>query len=204
MKFYIKFLDFSFQILDKIMFWSHPTTEIHPGAVIGEGTKIWHHSQIKAGAIIGKGCTIGHNCFIAEGAVIGNYVKVQSNTDVWKLVTLEDYVFIGPSAVFTNDLLPRSKYPKPPSGWLPTLVKIGATIGANATIVCGHIIGKSAMIGAGSVITKNIPDYALAVGVPAKIVGWLCECGHKLEFDVEKAVCQVCKRKYMKKIAQIK
>lgn len=186
------------------MFWSHPTTEIHPGAVIGEGTKIWHNSQVLSGAIIGKNCTIGHNCLIGEGVKIGNNVKIQSNTDVWHKVTLEDYVFVGPSAVFTNDLIPRSKYPKAKEEWLPTVVKEGATIGANATIVCGHTINKGVLIGAGSVVTKDIPDYAMVIGVPAKIVGWLCECGSKLEFDVEKAVCQVCQRKYMKKIAQIK
>lgn len=186
------------------MFWSHPTAEIHPGAIIGAGTKIWHNSQILAGAQIGQNCTIGHNCLIGEQVKIGNNVKIQSNTDVWHKVTLEDYVFVGPSAVFTNDLIPRSKYPKAKKEWLPTLVKEGATIGANATIVCGHTIGKGALIGAGSVVTKNIPDYALAVGVPAKIVGWLCECGDKLKFVKNKAVCKICKKKFEKNKQNVK
>ena len=181
----------------------HQTSFVDKGAKIGEGTKIWHHSQISEGAQIGQNCVIGHNCFIASKAKLGKGVKLESNIDVWDLVTLEDYVFVGPSAVFTNDLNPRAKYPKskfPECGkWLPTLVKEGASIGANATIVCGNTIGKWAMIGAGAVVTKNIPDYALAVGIPAKIIGWFCECGNKLEFQPEKAICQICSRKYEKK-----
>jgi len=180
-------------------FWVHKTAEVKKGVKIGKGTKIWHNSQILKGAKIGNNCTIGHNCLIGENVKIGNSVKIQSNTDVWSLVTLEDYVFVGPSAVFTNDLNPRSKYPKPKDKWIPTLVKEGATIGANATIVCGNIIGKWAMIGAGAVVVDYVQDYAIVVGVPAKIIGFACECGNRLKFKKRKAVCKICKRKYSKK-----
>lgn len=184
-------------------YWSHKTAEISPKAKIGRGTKIWHHSQVQDGAEIGKSCNIGHNCFIGSKAKIGNNVKVESNIDIWDLVTLEDYVFVGPSAVFTNDPNPRAKYPKkryPNYGtWLPTLVKEGATIGANSTIICGNNIGRWAFIGAGAVVTESVPDYAIVVGVPAKIIGWICECGSKLEFKKEKTTCSTCKKKYKKR-----
>jgi len=193
----------------KSNFFKHKTAEVSDKAKIGRGTKIWHNCQILGGAQIGKNCTIGHNCFIDNGAKIGDNVKIESNTDVWNLVKLRDYVFIGPSVVFTNDPNPRAKYSKkeyPQYGkWKSTMVEEGASIGANSTIVCGNKIGRWAFIGAGSVITKNVSDYALVVGVPAKIIGWVCECGNKLEFDKnsklagEKAVCKICKKKYSKK-----
>ena len=195
----------------KNKYWSHKTAEIQEGARIGQGTKIWHNCQVLKGAEIGDNCVIGHNCFIASKAKLGNGIKIESNTDVWDYVTLEDYVFVGPSAVFTNDKNPRAKYPKskyPQYGkWLPTLVKEGVTIGANATIVCGNTIGKWAMIGAGAVVAQDVPDYAIVVGIPAKIIGWVCECGNKLEFKNDKAVCKICKRKYKKigdKVKEIK
>ena len=195
----------------KNKFWAHKTAEIQKGAKIGKGTKIWQNCQILKGAQIGENCIIGHNCFISSKAKLGKGVKIESNTDVWDYVTLEDYVFVGPSAVFTNDLNPRAKYPKtkfPKYGkWLPTIVKKGATIGANATIICGITIGKWAMVGGGAVVTENVPDYAIVVGVPAKIIGWVCECGNKLEFKKGIAVCKFCKRKYKKsenKVSQIK
>jgi len=189
-------------------YFKHKTAEISPKAKIGEGTKIWQNSQVLEGAKIGKDCTIGHNCVIFGGAKLGNNVKIESNTDIWDLVTLEDYVFVGPSAVFTNDPNPRAKYPKkkyPQYGkWLPTRVKEGASIGANATIVCGIVIGKWAFVGAGAVVTKDVPDYALVVGVPARVIGWVCECGNKLEFKEKKTTCKICKRKYLKKDKVIK
>jgi len=205
----------------KNKFWAHETTEISPKAKIGPGTKIWQNSQVLKNSIIGKNCTIGHNCFIGSKAKLGNGVKLESNIDVWDLVTIEDYVFVGPSVVFTNDPNPRAKYSKkqyPEYGhWLPTLIKQGSSIGANATIICGHTIGQWAFVGAGSVITKDVPDYALVVGVPAKQIGWICECGAKLRFasriDANKktnkheyAKCSVCKREYIKrgkKVTQI-
>jgi len=184
-------------------FWAHKTAEIQKGAKIGKGTKIWQNSQVLAGGQIGENCVIGHNCVVYSKAKLGKGVKLECNIDVWDLVTLEDYVFVGPSAVFTNDLNPRAKYPKkkyPQYGkWIPTLVKEGASIGANATIVCGNTIGKWALIGAGAVVTRDINDYAIVVGVPAKIIGWICECGNKLKFKKEKAICKICKRKYQKK-----
>ena len=162
------------------------TAEIENGAKIGKNPRIYQNCKIFKGAEIGDNCLIGHNCFIYPKARIGKGVKLEGNTDIWDLVTLEDYVFVGPSVVFTNDLNPRAKYPKikyPQYGkWLPTLVKEGASVGANATIICGNIIGKWVMIGAGAVVTKDIPDYAISVGVPAKIVGFACECGNKLHF----------------------
>lgn len=183
----------------KNKFWVHPTAEIQKGAKIGKGTKVWHYSQVLSGSKVGEDCVIGHNCFIGSKGRIGRGVKLESNIDVWYKVILEDYVFVGPSAVFTNDINPRAKYPKPKGKWTSTLVREGATIGANATIVCGNTIGKWAMIGAGAVVTKNIPDYAVAVGSPARIIGWVCECGNKLEFENNKAFCKICKRRYEKK-----
>lgn len=181
----------------------HKSADISKNAKIGENTAIWQNCQILAGAKIGTNCTIGHNCFIASKAKVGNGVKIQSNIDIWDLVTIEDYVFIGPSAVFTNDPNPRAKYPKKDffqyGKWQPTLVKEGATIGANATILCGIEIGRWAMIGAGSVVTKNIPDYGLVIGVPAKLNGWVCECGNRLAFKKNSAVCSICRRKYQKR-----
>ena len=194
-------------------FWAHKTAEVSEKAKIGEGTKIWQNSQVLEGAEIGENCVIGHNCFVGSKAKLSKGVKVQSNTDIWDLVTLEDYVFVGPSVVFTNDPNPRAKYPKSKSkeygDWRPTLVKKGATIGANATIVCGVTIGRWAMIGAGAVVTKNIPDYGLAVGVPAEHKGWVCECGNKLgNFEESNSeTCQICNKEYKKeneKVCQIK
>lgn len=184
-------------------YWAHSTADVSKKAVIGRGTKIWHYAQVADDAKIGKDCTIGHNCFIASRAKLGNGVKLESNIDVWDLVTIEDHVFVGPSAVFTNDLTPRAKYPKsrfPEYGkWLDTLVKEGASIGANATILAGVTIGRWVLIGAGAVVTKDVPDYALALGVPAKVVGWVCECGNTLVFKKGQACCAVCKRTYQKK-----
>lgn len=189
-------------------YWSHPSAEIHPEAQIGAGTKIWHQSQVWAGAQIGEKCSIGHNCLIASRAKLGQGVKIESNTDVWDLVELEDFVFVGPSVVFTNDPNPRARYPKrdfPEYGaWKKTLVKSGASIGANATIICGVTIGKCALVGAGSVVTKDVPDYALVVGVPAnRILGWVCECGQRLNFENEIALCPICQKKYRQQNEQV-
>jgi UDP-2-acetamido-3-amino-2,3-dideoxy-glucuronate N-acetyltransferase len=194
----------------------HKTAEVSPEARIGSGTKIWQNAQIAKDSVVGDNCTIGHNCAIF-GAKLGNGVKLQANTDVWEGVVLEDFVFVGPSAVFTNDPNPRAKYPKkdfPQYGqWLPTLVKQGASIGANATIICGSTVGKRAFVGAGAVVKGNVPDYAVVAGVPAKQIGWMCECGNKLAFKPAKAVklskltklwkenakCGICQREYVKK-----
>ena len=186
----------------------HETSFVSPEANIGKDTKVWYNSQIQSGATIGLNCVIGHNCFVGSKAKLGDGVKLECNIDVWDLVTLEDYVFVGPSAVFTNDINPRAKYPKkkyPEYGeWIPTLVKEGASIGANATIVCGITIGKSAMIGAGAVVTKDVPDYAIVAGVPATAIGWICECGTKLVFKNNRAKCPNCSRKYRKDGKKVK
>lgn len=188
-------------------FWADPTTHIEQGANIGKGTKIWRNSQILKGARVGQDCVIGHNCVVSSNAKLGNGVKLESNIDVWDLVTIEDYVFVGPSAVFTNDPNPRAKYPKkkfPQYGkWLPTFVKEGASLGANSTILCGLTIGKWAMVGAGAVIIRDVPDYAIAVGNPAKIIGWICECGNKLLFYGGRATCAICGKSYAKRGNQI-
>lgn len=179
-------------------YWAHKTVEIEKGAKIGDGTKIWNNSQIKKGALIGENSIIGHNCLIMEGAIIKNNVKIQSNTDVWDKVILEDYVFVGPSVVFTNDKNPRSKYPKKKEDWLPTLIREGATIGANSVIVCGNIIGKNAFIGAGSVVITDVGDYEIFAGNPAKKIGYMCECGKKIQFLKNKTLCS-CGIRYSKK-----
>jgi UDP-2-acetamido-3-amino-2,3-dideoxy-glucuronate N-acetyltransferase len=178
-------------------YFIHPTSVVDNGAIIGKGTKIWHFSHISKGARIGKNCVIGQNCFVGDKAVLGNGVKLQNNVSVYTFVTLEDGVFAGPSAVFTNDMNPRAPYPKG-GKWIPTLVKKGASIGANATIICGITIGRWAFIGAGAVVTRDVPDYAVVKGVPARICGWMCECGEKLRFDNNEAVCLKCKRHYKK------
>jgi len=165
---------------------------------IGEGTKIWHFSHVQSGSKIGKHCVLGQNVNVGNNVVIGDYVKIQNNVSVYEGVTLEDYVFCGPSMVFTNIIDPRSKYPQVGSKYYKkTLVKEGASLGANCTVVCGHTIGKYSFVGAGAVVTKDIPDYALAVGNPARIVGWLSEAGKKLVFDKDGyALCEKSGKKY--------
>ncbi len=151
---------------------------------IGEGTKIWHFTHVQSNANIGKACIIGQNVNIGSNVKIGSYCKIQNNVSVYEGVELEDYVFCGPSMVFTNILSPKCKYPQRGSEfYIKTLVREGASIGANATIVCGHTLGKHCMIGAGAVVTKDVPDYALVVGNPGRIIGWVSEAGIKLKFD---------------------
>ncbi len=168
----------------KFNWYAHPTAVIDEGAFIGEGSKIWHFSHIMPGAKLGKGCNLGQNVFIASGVELGNNVKVQNNVSIYEGVVCEDDVFLGPSMVFTNVNNPRSGVNRR-GEYLATKVGKGATIGANATIVCGHDIGKYAFIGAGAVVTKHIPDYALVVGNPAKQTGWMSEYGERLHFNEE-------------------
>jgi UDP-2-acetamido-3-amino-2,3-dideoxy-glucuronate N-acetyltransferase len=164
---------------------------------IGEGTSVWHFCHIQSGARIGKNCSLGQNVNIAANVSIGNHVKIQNNVSVYEGVELEDYVFCGPSMVFTNVLDPRSKYPqRGTEHYLRTRVREGASIGANATIICGNTIGQHAFIGAGAVVSKDVPDYARMVGVPAKRVGWVCECGQTLpQFDIT-VTCPRCDLRY--------
>lgn len=165
---------------------------------IGEGTKIWHFSHIQSGAIIGKNCVLGQNVNVGNNVSIGNYCKIQNNVSIYEGVTLEDYVFCGPSMVFTNILDPKCKYPQVGAQfYVKTLVKEGASIGANATIVCGNTLGRHCLVGAGAVVTKDVPDYALVIGNPARIVGWVSEAGKKLKFDENGiAFCEKSNKKY--------
>ena len=170
-------------------FFSHESAIIDEGCTIGSGTKIWHFSHIMSGCTIGRNCNIGQNVVISPQVVLGNNVKVQNNVSVYTGVTCEDDVFLGPSAVFTNVINPRSAIARKDQ-YRPTLVQRGASIGANATIVCGHTIGRYALIGAGAVVTKDVNPYALVVGNPARQTGWVSEYGHKLKFDSNnEAVC---------------
>ncbi len=184
-------------------YFSHESAVIDEGCAIGKGTKIWHFSHIMAGCIIGENCNIGQNVVVSPEVVLGCNVKVQNNVSIYTGVVCEDDVFLGPSMVFTNIINPRSaivrkeKYEK-------TLVGMGATIGANATIVCGHNIGKFAFIGAGAVVTKEVPAYALVIGNPARQTGWMSEYGHKLQFDNEGlAICPESKERYKLKNGQV-
>ena len=175
-------------------YYIHPSSIIDDDVEIGEGTKIWYFCHIQSGARIGKKCSLGQNVNVSNNVKVGDGCKLQNNVSLYEGVELEDYVFCGPSCVFTNDLTPRAKYPKGHTGYKKTLVKQGASIGANATIVCGHTVGCWAMIGAGAVVTSNVSDYALMLGVPARRRGWVCECGEILPASFE---CQRCGRKYV-------
>ncbi len=177
-------------------YFSHETAVIDEGCSIGKGTRIWHFSHIMTRAVIGENCNLGQNVFVGPDVVIGNNVKIQNNVSVYTGVICEDDVFLGPSMVFTNVINPRSSVNRKEE-FLQTLVKRGATIGANATIICGKTIGRYAFIGAGAVVTKDVPDYALFIGNPATHAGWISEYGHRLDFNEEnKAVCPESKEKY--------
>jgi UDP-2-acetamido-3-amino-2,3-dideoxy-glucuronate N-acetyltransferase len=175
---------------------AHPTAVIDEGAVIGEGTRIWHFSHIMPGCEIGEGCNIGQNVVVSPGVKLGRNVKVQNNVSIYTGVECEDDVFLGPSCVFTNVINPRSAVARRDQ-YLRTLVKQGASIGANATIVCGHDIGRYAFVGAGAVVTREVPDYALVVGNPARQSGWMSEFGHKLRFnEAGEAACPESGQRY--------
>ncbi|KAF0153307.1 MAG: wbpD [Ignavibacteria bacterium] len=179
-------------------YFKHESAYVDDNVQIGEGTKVWHFSHIQGGAKIGINCVLGQNVNIGNNVIIGNNVKIQNNVSVYEGVILEDYVFCGPSMVFTNISDPRSKYPQVGAQFYKkTLVKEGASLGANSTIVCGNTIGRFAFVGAGAVVTKDIPDFALVVGNPARIVGWFSEAGQKLQFDKDGiAHCEKSKKTY--------
>ena len=175
---------------------AHPTAVIDEGCTIGTGTRIWHFSHIMPNCVIGENCNIGQNVVVSPDVKLGRNVKVQNNVSIYTGVECEDDVFLGPSMVFTNVINPRSAVNRR-SAYLKTLVKQGASIGANATIVCGHDIGRFAFIGAGAVVTKEVPDYALVVGNPARQTGWMSEYGHKLKFDANgQATCPESGQRY--------
>jgi len=176
-------------------YFVHPTAVVDEPIEIGGGTKIWHFTHIMSGARIGERCIIGQNVFIGSGTVLGNDIKVQNNVSIYDGVVLEDHVFCGPSMVFTNVFNPRSFISRKKE-FRTTLVRRGATIGANVTIVCGNTIGQYALIGAGSVVTKNVPDYALVYGNPGKVKGWVCQCAEEITFRSGIAVCKACGKKY--------
>ena len=176
-------------------YFSHETAIIDKGCIIGNGSKIWHFSHLMEGAKIGKNCNIGQNVFIANNVVLGNNVKVQNNVSLYSGVQCEDDVFLGPSMVFTNVKNPRSAIVRKDE-FQATIIRKGVTIGANATIICGTSIGKFAFVAAGAVITKNVVDYALMKGVPAKQDGWISEFGEKLEFENDIATCKATKQQY--------
>jgi len=179
-------------------FYKHKSAYVDEKTEIGDGTKIWHFSHVQIGAKIGSNCVLGQNVNIGSNVVVGNFCKIQNNVSVYEGVTLEDYVFCGPSMVFTNVLEPRCKYPQAGSQYyVKTLVKEGASIGANATIICGNTLGKHCFVGAGALVTKDVPDYALVIGSPAKIIGWVSEAGQRLNFDDDGfAICDKSKKKY--------
>lgn len=179
-------------------YFAHDTAVVDPGADIGAGTKIWHFSHVSEGAVIGRGCTLGQNVFVAPRVAIGDNVKIQNNVSVYEGVILERDVFCGPSMVFTNVATPRSGVARNTSAhYARTLVRAGATIGANATIVCGNTIGRYAFVGAGAVVTRDVPDYALVFGNPGRVRGYACECGVRLAFDDRAATCEACGARYL-------
>lgn len=184
-------------------FFAHNTVELDDGCKIGEGTKIWHFSHIMSSAIIGKGCTLGQNVYIAANVKIGDNVKIQNNVSIYEGVTCEDDVFIGPSAVFTNVINPRSAIQRK-SEYKTTRIKKGATIGANATILCGIEIGEYSFVGAGAVLTKNVKNYALVMGNPARQTGWISTHGAKLAFDENGlAICSLSQSQYTLKNGKV-
>ena len=183
-------------------YFVHESSYVDEPCEIGEGTRIWHFSHVMAGSKIGRRCNIGQNVVISPQVRIGDNVKIQNNVSVYTGVELEDDVFCGPSMVFTNVLNPRSHVSRRDE-YQVTLVKQGASIGANATVVCGHTIGRYAFIGAGAVVTSDVPDYAMVVGNPSRVVGWMCQCGVKLDLSrdpakEERATCSACETAYIK------
>lgn len=181
---------------EKAPYWAHETAIVDAGAQIGAATRVWHWVHVCGGARIGEHCSLGQNVFVASKVVIGNNVKIQNNVSVYDDVTLEDDVFCGPSMVFTNVINPRSHVPRKDE-YLATVVKRGASIGANATVVCGHTIGEYAFVGAGAVVTRDVPAYALWVGNPARRLGWMCQCGERLPRGEGKIDCAACNKAYL-------
>ena len=179
-------------------YFKHESAYVDEPSDIGEGTKIWHFTHVQSGSKIGRNCVFGQNVNIGNNVIIGDFVKIQNNVSVYEGVILEDYVFCGPSMVFTNISDPRSKYPQVGSQYYKkTLVQEGASLGANCTVVCGNTIGRFAFVGAGAVVTRDVPDFALVVGNPARIAGWISEAGKRLSFDENGvAACEKSGKKY--------
>jgi UDP-2-acetamido-3-amino-2,3-dideoxy-glucuronate N-acetyltransferase len=176
-------------------YFVHESSYVDDGAIIGKGTKIWHFCHVMPGALIGERCSLGQNVVVMPGTRIGTNVKIQNNVSIYEGVELEDDVFCGPSCVFTNVLNPRSHVSRKHE-YRKTLVKRGASIGANATVVCGITMGEYAFVGAGAVVTSDVPPYALMVGVPARRVGWMCQCGERLRLSGGEGTCAACGSRY--------
>jgi UDP-2-acetamido-3-amino-2,3-dideoxy-glucuronate N-acetyltransferase len=181
----------------------HNTAVVDAGCIVGEGSKIWHFSHLMSSAVIGNNCIIGQNVFLGNKVVLGNHVKVQNNVSLYEGVVCDDYVFLGPSCVFTNVINPRAEVERK-SEFKETRVQHGATIGANATVVCGNNLGKYCLVGAGSVVTKSVPDYALVVGNPAKQIAWVSQKGERLSFIDFEAVCPIDQSRYILKDNTVK
>jgi UDP-2-acetamido-3-amino-2,3-dideoxy-glucuronate N-acetyltransferase len=181
--------------MSEAKYWVHPSAIVDEGAVIGEGTKVWHFCHVMPKARLGARCVLGQNCYVGNRVVIGDNVRVQNNVSIYDNVTIEDDVFVGPSAVFTNVNNPRAAFTRKDE-YRDTLVRRGASIGANATVVCGHEVGEGAFVAAGAVVTKNVPPFALVAGVPARRIGWMCRCGERLADAT--LTCAVCHRAYDK------
>jgi UDP-2-acetamido-3-amino-2,3-dideoxy-glucuronate N-acetyltransferase len=179
-------------------YYAHESSYVDAGARIGRGTKIWHFSHVMSGAVIGEDCTLGQNVMVASNVKIGNGCKIQNNVSIYEGVVLDDYVFCGPSMVFTNVLTPRSEYPRDTEDYLPTFVGRGASIGANATIVCGTTLREGAFVAAGAVVTEDVPAYAVVAGVPAKIIGWMSAGGDMLDFDASDTAIDSWGQRYRK------
>ncbi len=178
-------------------YFVHESSYVDDGAEIGAGTKIWHFCHVMSGTKIGERCNIGQNVLVSSGVTLGNNVKIQNNVSLYTGVMVEDDVFLGPSMVFTNVINPRSHVNRKDE-YKTTLVRKGVSIGANATIVCGTTLGRYCFVGAGAVVTKDVPDYALVYGSPARVRGWMCQCGEQLKFEDDRAVCKGCGDAYRK------
>lgn len=184
-------------------YFAHESSCVDEGCEIGEGTKIWHFSHIMTGCKIGKNCNIGQNVVVSPEVVLGDGCKVQNNVSIYTGVICEEEVFLGPSCVFTNVVNPRA-FIERKSEYRRTVIKKGATIGANAVVICGYDIGRYAFVGAGAVVTKAVPDYALVYGCPAGIQGWVCRCGEQIHFGNGKAVCPACGRAYRQEAGAVR
>lgn len=181
-------------------YFAHPAALVESNE-IGDGTRVWAFAHVLKGAVVGANCNVCDHVFIEDGAVVGDRVTLKNNVLVWRGVVIEDDVFVGPGVVFTNDLDPRAEFKKPPEEWLSTLVRRGATLGANSTIICGVEIGRYAFIGAGAVVTRSVPDHQVVVGNPARPVGWVCTCAHGLD---EELLCGRCGRRFVKSSSGVK
>lgn len=180
-------------------YFVHESSYVDNGVTIGKGTKIWHFCHVQTGTVLGEKCSLGQNVNIGNNVIVGNNVRIQNNVSLYEGVELEDNVFCGPSCVFTNVTTPRAHYPVH-GIYAKTLIKWGASLGANCTVVCGHTVGRSALIAAGAVVTKDVKDYALMAGVPARQIGWVCECGHRLD---NRLTCSKCNRQYAEEASEL-